>query len=158
MESVVESKVTCPVCESKKMCLESRTETFSSYMCFRCGFMSNSTFTEDDDQYKDYLNSSPKIVVDSSFLDTERDIYWLPVILNVPEKGIVYPKNNEETNYDWIAQTYIQSDREGFDMELSDAFETFDKYNFFEAAKSIGIHLTEEEPEVSPKTDGFSLA
>ena len=44
--------------------------------------------------------------------------------------------------------------RKGFDMELSEEYFEYDKYNFFEAAKSIGIHLTEE----GGKESNFALA
>jgi len=147
----MEIKVKCGVCDSRKMCIEERSEeTYpTTFMCFRCGFMSNATFVDDNETYKDYLEKSLQIVRDSAVFDDFRQIYWLPVVLNIPDKGIVYPKKHEEENHIWVAQTYVKSDRAGFDMELSDESFEYDKYNFFEAAKSIGIHLTEEAADES---------
>ena len=152
----MEIKAKCGVCNSRKMCIEERAEDFlpTSFMCFRCGFMSNATFVDDNENYKIYLEQSPVIVKESVVYDDFREIYWLPVVLNVPEKGIVYPKKHEEENHIWIAQKYEESDRKGFDMELSEEYFEYDKYNFFEAAKSIGIHLTEE----GGKESNFALA
>ena len=48
----MENKITCPMCYAEKMCLEETQADFSSYMCFRCGYMSDSRFTEDSEYLK----------------------------------------------------------------------------------------------------------
>ena len=48
---MAEIKMTCPHCLNDKYCFEEKIdiENFSSYICFSCGFMSNSTYTRDSD-------------------------------------------------------------------------------------------------------------
>ena len=50
---MAEIKITCPHCLSDKHCFEERVdiENFSSFICFNCGFMSNSTYKRDSDAH-----------------------------------------------------------------------------------------------------------
>ena len=43
MEKVIE----CPHCNDTDRCFEDIQDTFSSFMCFNCGYMSHSGYTED---------------------------------------------------------------------------------------------------------------
>ena len=40
----MEKVITCPVCKNTDNCFEEVQETFSSYLCFSCGFMSDSRY------------------------------------------------------------------------------------------------------------------
>ena len=44
----MEKVIDCPVCYDKDACFEDVQETFKSYMCFNCGFMSNSNFIDEN--------------------------------------------------------------------------------------------------------------
>ena len=44
----MERVITCPHCFDSDSCFEDVQETFSSYMCFNCGFMSNSNYTDEN--------------------------------------------------------------------------------------------------------------
>ena len=59
---MAEVKITCPNCFSEDRCFESKMEIedFSSYMCFKCGFTSNSLYkndTETLEKAKEIVNS-----------------------------------------------------------------------------------------------------
>ena len=43
----MEKIIVCPNCNDKDRCFEDVQETFSSFMCFNCGYMSHSNYTED---------------------------------------------------------------------------------------------------------------
>ena len=79
----MEKKIQCPHCNAKKQCFVEDTETFKSYMCFRCGFMSDSRYSKDSLEITDLENKSPKLIKELKFLDEEREIYWYPSILNM---------------------------------------------------------------------------
>ena len=51
---MAEIKITCPNCFNDKQCFEDKLEIedFSSYMCFACGFASNSLYKNDSDSLK----------------------------------------------------------------------------------------------------------
>ena len=44
----MESVIDCPICYDKDTCFEDTQPDFKSYMCFNCGFMSNSHYTENN--------------------------------------------------------------------------------------------------------------
>ena len=43
----MERVIDCPICYDSDACFEDIQEEFKSYMCFNCGFMSSSYYTED---------------------------------------------------------------------------------------------------------------
>ena len=51
---MAEIKITCPCCLDSKQCFEEKVdiENFSSFICFNCGFMSNTLYTNDSDALK----------------------------------------------------------------------------------------------------------
>ncbi len=92
----MEKVIDCPVCYDKDACFEDVQETFKSYMCFNCGFMSNSNFIEEN---LDKVENTSKLVNELKYLDEEREIYWYPSVVNMGPKGVIYPEGSEES---WV--------------------------------------------------------
>ncbi len=122
------------------MCVEESQGDFSSYMCFRCGFMSDSRMVDESEFMEKHLKNTPQVIKDLKQYDIERSIYWYPSVVNVPEKGVVFPiemKSND--TYGWTAAKYIESDKDGYDFELDmDNAQSFGSIFFYEALKYIG--------------------
>ncbi len=68
----MEKKIECPHCNAKKQCFVEQQKTFESYMCFRCGFMSDSRYTKDSLEIMDLETRSPKLIKELKFFDEER--------------------------------------------------------------------------------------
>ena len=69
---MAEIKITCPNCLNDSQCFEedlNQIENFKSYMCFNCGFTSNSSFTENSNTLKELLSKSTQLVRDVSLFD-----------------------------------------------------------------------------------------
>ena len=69
---MAEKKITCPHCLSDKQCFEediNEIENFKSYMCFNCGFTSNTSYTENSETFSKLLESSTQLVRDIEFFD-----------------------------------------------------------------------------------------
>ena len=45
----MERVIVCPICNDENHCFEEIQDEYSSYMCFNCGFMSDSRFTKDNE-------------------------------------------------------------------------------------------------------------
>ena len=45
----MEKRIICPVCNAEKMCIEESQGDFTSYMCFRCGYMSDARMEGDSE-------------------------------------------------------------------------------------------------------------
>ena len=56
----MESKIKCPVCKSKAQCFDEYVveDNFHSYLCFKCGYTSNSKFTYGSDELLSSLEAS----------------------------------------------------------------------------------------------------
>ena len=118
-------------------------------MCFNCGFMSNSHYTEEN---LDKVENTSKLVEELKFFDEERQIYWYPSVVNMGPKGIIFPEGDVEH---WVwkyaevvevpkkeQKDYPIPDKEGefYTEKLDiDNAETFGQYEFIKACKKMGI-------------------
>ena len=146
---MAEIKITCPHCLSDKHCFEEKIdiENFSSYICFNCGFMSNSTYTRDSDALNKMELSSSELMREIKFFDYEREIFWFPTILNMGKFGMIYPEGKKD-NWNWkLAEVRELSEEEqkypkyeGHDhtLDLENAT-TYGQHEFVDACKKMGI-------------------
>ena len=96
MEKVIE----CPHCNDTDRCFEDIQDTFSSFMCFNCGYMSHSNYTEDK---VSEIQHTSQLIRDLAFKDDDRDIYWYPSVVNMGKLGIIYP-DGLPNNWSWKFQ------------------------------------------------------
>ena len=146
---MAEIKITCPHCLSDKHCFEEKIdiENFSSYICFNCGFMSNSTYTRDSDALNKMELSSSELMREIKFFDYEREIFWFPTILNMGKFGMIYPEGKKD-NWNWkLAEVRELSEEEQKDpkyeghdqtLDLENAT-TYGQHEFVDACKKMGI-------------------
>ena len=139
----MEKVIDCPVCYNVDNCFEEIQETFSSYLCFACGFMSDSRYEVGSLQLIENLKKSPKLVQDTAFVDKNRNIVWFPSVINMGELGIIYPEGTPD-KYVWRYAKVIKiSDKEkakydNYDRRLDvDNAEIFK--HFIDACKAMGI-------------------
>ena len=100
-EGYEDRKVTCPHCSSKN-CFESnekKTNTLS-YLCLRCGYTTNTFFTKDSQQLETSFQTAPTLIKELQFFDKERKLIWIPCVLNMGKRGIIFPKGTRN-NWDW---------------------------------------------------------
>tara|TARA_Y100000592_G_C5453088_1_gene309791 strand:+ start:1322 stop:1792 length:471 start_codon:yes stop_codon:yes gene_type:complete len=145
----MEKVIKCPYCFDEDRCFEDVQETFSSFMCFNCGYMSHSNYTEDKISEMEHTS---KLILDLGFKDHDRDIYWYPSVVNMGKLGIIYPDGTPQ-EWVWKFAKVVQVEEEeqknypipGKDGEYYterldvDNAEEFGHYEFLEACKSMGI-------------------
>ena len=141
----MEKVITCPVCFDTDHCFEDIQETFSSYLCFNCGFMSDSRYEIGSLKLIDNLKNSPKLVRESKFEDKDRNIVWFPSIINMGKLGIIFPEGDYE-NYVWKYAKLVdipeeeQSKYDNYSQRLDvENAQTFDQDDFMKACKAMGI-------------------
>ena len=141
----MERVITCPVCFDTDHCFEEIQENYSSYLCFRCGFMSDSRYVIDSLQLTENLKKSPKLVQESKFEDRDRNIVWLPSVINMGKLGMIFPEGTSE-EYVWKYARVIdipESEQAIYDnhtqrLDLENA-QTFGQYEFVKACEQMGI-------------------
>jgi hypothetical protein len=148
-EEMIESPI-----DGSNNCFRVFTDPISDdhYLCMTTGFMSTSNFKVGSEPLETELNKSPELVRALQQYDSERDIVWIPTILNFPEKGMIYPEGNIE-GWKWCYASVIQiseeeqknypiPNKEGeyftskLDVENS---QKFDNNKFHEACIAMGL-------------------
>ena len=151
----MERVIDCPVCYDTDRCFEDIQEEHSSYLCFNCGFMSDSRYEIGSLKLMDNLKNSPQLVQDLQFEDKGRNIIWFPAVINMGEMGIIFPDVVEETeaSFDDRTQNYVwkyakvveipdgaRKDYDNYDRRLDvENAEIFGKYEFMKACEQMGV-------------------
>ena len=141
----MERVITCPVCFDIDQCFEEVQDTFSSYLCFKCGYMSDSRYEVGSIKLTENLKNSPKLVQDIKFEDKERGIVWFPSVINMGKLGMIFPEGTSDSYY-WKYAKVIDIPKEEqplYDnhtqrLDVENA-QTFSQYEFVKACESMGI-------------------
>ena len=148
---MAEIKIDCPVCFNKNKCFEDTVENngseFKSYMCFNCGFTSNSSYTWDSQELKKAQLGATQLMNDVSFYDEDRKIMWFPSVVNMGKLGVIYP---EGTKNNWtykmaqvrqLSESEQKEERYKGHKEILDVENAKDygQYDFLDACKEMGI-------------------
>ena len=146
---MAEIKITCPCCLDSKQCFEEKVdiENFSSFICFNCGFMSNSTYKRGSEAVQKMEDSSTELMREIKFFDYDREIYWFPTILNMGKFGMIYPEG-KKNNWTWkLAEVRKLTEEEMKDPQYEGHEHTLDienateygQHEFLDACKKMGI-------------------
>ena len=141
----MERVIDCPHCFDTDHCFEDVQETFSSYLCFSCGFMSDSRYEIGSIDVIENLKNSPQLVRESQFEDRHRNIVWFPSVINMGKLGMIYPEGTTD-KYVWKYAKVIDipiEERSNYNnyrqrLDVENA-ETFEQDNFMGACKAMGI-------------------
>jgi len=146
----MEERTNCPMCgDLHNNCVVEKTEVdgkpFESYICFQCGMTSNSYLAFDSEKLEEYTKSHSKLMNDLKVFDKERDIVWFPSVINMGEKGIIYP-DGDHVNWHWYYAKVIdipKEERDKYDgherrLDVENA-EKFGQFEFMEACKAMGV-------------------
>lgn len=141
----MERVITCPHCLDTDHCFEDIQENFSSFLCFKCGYMSDSRYTVGSLELADSLKKSPQLIINNQFQDTDRGIVWFPAVINMGPRGIIFPEGNEG-DYVWKYASVIEIPKEeqanynNYSQRLDvDNAQVFNKHDFIGACKAMGI-------------------
>ena len=143
----MESKIKCPVCKSKAQCFDEYVveDNFHSYLCFKCGYTSNSKFKYGSDELLSSLEASPKLIIELQIADWERDIVWIPSVLNMGEKGIIFPEGTYE-DWSWKYAKVVdipEEERVNYDGQEKrldvESANIYGQHEFLKACKDMGI-------------------
>ena len=146
----MEQKTNCPLCEDlHNNCFVEKTEIegkpFESYMCFGCGMTTNSYMSIDSDKLEELTKNNTQLMNDLKIMDEERGLIWFPSVVNMGEKGLIYP-DGVKTDWHWHYAKVIavpEEEREhyeGHDKRLDiENPEVFGQFEFMDACQAMGI-------------------
>ena len=131
----MERVIDCPVCYDEDKCFEEVQKEFSSFLCFNCGFMSDSRYENDSINLIENLKKSPKLVQDLKIVDRERNIVWFPAVINMGELGMIFPEGKGINDFTWKYAKLVD-----IPEEERAKYDNYDKRLDVENAKSYGLH------------------
>ena len=123
-----------------------------SYLCMTSGYTSTSLFIKGSETCKKALEQSPPLVVELQKYDPERNLIWLPVVLNMGKMGIIFPEGKKEKWY-WRFASMIEIKKEDqknypvpgetdkfyeHRLDVENAL-TYDSTQFIQACYDMGI-------------------
>ena len=146
----MESNTSCPLCKDlHSNCVVERTEVkgqqFESYICFECGMTTNSYFALDSEHLEKATENNTQLMNDLKIIDEERGLVWFPSVINMGEKGIIYP-DGEVYDWHWNYAKVVdvsEDEREQYDghdkrLDIENP-QLFGQFEFKEACKAMGV-------------------
>lgn len=142
----------CDKCGSDACYTQEVNEEIKNYFCYGCGFQSNSVMKKDSTFFEEQLEMLPNLHKEL-MVEDETGKVWMPITINLPEKGMVFANGANSENWKWAAVNAVpvkEDEKEKYpipgkkgefykwrmDMETLVEFEEGD---FIEAIDSIGV-------------------
>lgn len=151
----MEEKELCPYCNTKnvikdKIELENEEEIYS-YLCIKCGFTTNDTYTTQD-MIKN-INNVSQLILDLSLYEEQKGLHWFPIIL-ISTFGSIYPEGSKD-DWHWIFTPIVpisEEERKEYGEEFNTRFavelsEKIDNLKFLDACKKMGMVAPDLEIE-----------
>ena len=98
----MDNLIICDRCGSDACMVDEVNQDIKTYMCFGCGFQSNSLMKEGEEFYETQLQSLPELYKDL-ITEDKSGKKWLPSTINVPDKGMVFANGTGIENWMWSA-------------------------------------------------------
>jgi len=92
----------CDRCEGDACYIQEVNENIKNYMCYGCGFQTNSLMKKDSQFFKEQIEILPDLYKELMGEDEEGKI-WMPTAINLPTKGMVFANGTRADNWKWSA-------------------------------------------------------
>jgi len=143
----------CPCQRQSDACyMQEVSSEIKNYMCYGCGFVSNSLMREEERFYEEQIEILPELYKDLFWTDEDGKI-WMPSVVNEPTKGMVFANGASSSTWMWGAvkavpvkdeekEKYPIPNKKGeyyqFRMDMT-TLKNFDKFEFIDALEYINV-------------------
>jgi len=144
--------IDCPCCGSNACSKNPTSDGINVYLCWTCGFTTNDELVEGSDFEKENFEKTAELIKDLK--QVHDGLSWYPKVLNLPDKGMIFPEwNRRVKDWYWAAVQAIsmtEDEKEkypnpmepgefyGFKMDIAN-IKHYDKMCFMDAAEKIGL-------------------
>ena len=141
----------CPRCGSDACYENNLGADYKVYMCYGCGFTTNTLMTEDSEFLEEQLEVLPELYKDLVYID-EDGLNWVPSTISIPEKGMIFVNGKSSDEWNWssvpakeLTKEELPNFPEGstHKMDMKNA-KHFDERDFIEAMDYIDMFKTIE--------------
>jgi len=142
----------CPCCGSDACSISPLTSKIDAHLCWTCGFNTHTDMIDGSELEKTTYESTAEIIKDLK--QVHNNLAWYPKIINLQEKGMVFPEWNKRLR-DWYwasvkavpvteeeKEKYPDPSNPGefykFRMDMKN-IKRFNKLEFMDAVELIGL-------------------
>lgn len=148
-----EQMIICPCPKKSDACfVQEVNENVKTYQCYGCGFVTNTLMKKDSPFFEEQIELLPNLYKELMGEDEEGKI-WMPGVVNIPTKGMVFANGADSNSWKWAAVKSIpvtEEEKEKFPipgkegqfyehrMDMS-TLKEFDENDYIEALSFIGV-------------------
>ena len=136
----------CTRCGSDACYTQEVTKDINIEMCYGCGFQSNSVIKKGNEFFNQQFETLPELYKELMDEEEENGKIWMPTIINLKDKGMVFADGSGRNNWKWAAVKAVKipkKEREKYKGEKYKAdMSTIKHYverEFIEALSYIGV-------------------
>jgi hypothetical protein len=98
----MDNLTTCNRCGSDACYVQEVNEQVKLHFCYGCGFQANSVMTRDSEFLQQQMEVLPELYKELMGED-ENGTIWMPSVVNIPDKGMVFADGPNGQNWRWAA-------------------------------------------------------
>jgi hypothetical protein len=145
----MDNLITCDRCGSDACYVQEVNQDVKLYFCYGCGFQANTAMKRDSEFLQQQMEVLPELYKELMGED-ENGIIWMPSVVNIPDKGMVFADGTNGQNWAWAAvKATLMSEEErtkfkekgkeyDYKMDMT-TLQHFSERDFIEALSYIGI-------------------
>ena len=145
----MDNLTTCNRCGSDACYVQEVNEQVKLYFCYGCGFQANTAMTRDSEFLQQQMEVLPELYKELMGED-ENGTIWMPSVVNVPDKGMVFADGANGQQWAWAAvKATLMSEEEktkfkakgkeyDYKMDMS-SLQHFSERDYMEALSYIGV-------------------
>ena len=139
----------CNRCGSDACYVQEVNSEITLHFCYGCGFQANSAMKRDSEFLKEQMEILPELYKELMGED-ENGLIWMPSMVNIPDKGMVFADGSRASNWAWGAVKAIPMPEEekakfkakgkeyDYKMDMT-TLQHFPERDFIEALSYIGV-------------------
>ena len=145
----MDNLTTCDRCGSDACYVQEVNQDVKLHFCYGCGFQANTAMKRDSEFLQQQMEVLPQLYKELMGED-ENGTIWMPSVVNIPEKGMVFADGSNGQNWRWAAvKATLMSEEEktkfkekGKEYDYKMDMTTITHYperDFMEALSYIGV-------------------
>jgi hypothetical protein len=145
----MDNLTTCNRCGSDACYVQEVNENVKLHFCYGCGFQANTAMTRDSEFLQQQMEVLPELYKELMGED-ENETIWMPSVVNIPDKGMVFADGPNGSNWQWAAvKATLMSEEEkikfkakgkeyDYKMDMT-TLTHFSERDFIDALSYIGV-------------------
>ena len=146
---MIDNLTTCNRCDSDACYVQEVNQDVKLHFCYGCGFQANTAMKRDSEFLQQQMEVLPELYKELMGED-ENGTIWMPSVVNIPEKGMVFADGSNSQNWRWAAvkatlmseeeKTKFKEKGKEFDYKMDmTTLAHFLENEFLEALTYIGV-------------------